>query len=207
MSQPAFLNLLHFKTINDNGTEKIVDNPEGINPNNRPTSKVSPGRMIQNPHKLNNPRRKDFYIGDKITDAAGNEKWVNRRPGEINDEIHSNLWQEDKKTIYDPRPPGYKVAPVSAFTAFTTTGEKTEVIKEHGYNVSTDNMLDGYKEGNMEFYVDGKKKLVSVTFPMSGYRGYDADEVYYVGRHLYVCEARNFKNGVAYQENNFSIFS
>ena len=67
-------------------------------------------------------------------------------------------------------------------------------------------MLDGYKEGNIEFYVDGKRKLVSVTFPLSGYRDYDAGEVYYVGGHLYVWEARNFKNGVAYQENNYSNF-
>lgn len=58
----------------------------------------------------------------------------------------------------------------------------------------------------MEFYVDGKRKLVSVTFPLSGYRDYDAGEVYFMGGHLYVWEARNFKNGVAYQENNYSNF-
>lgn len=89
---------------------------------------ASLGRMIQNPHKLNNPRRKGFYIGDKSTDASGNEILINSKPGEIDDEIHSNLWREDCKTIYDPCPPGYKVAPVSAFTAFTTTDWATEDI-------------------------------------------------------------------------------
>ncbi len=205
-TQPDFLNPLLFTITNIDGQEKIIDNPNGINPNDRLTSKVSLGRMIQNPHMLNNPRRKDFYIGDKSTDSSGNEIFINSRPGEINDEIHSNLWLDDKKTIYDPCPPGYKVAPFSAFTAFTTTDWATEGIAVHGYNVSQDNMLDGYKEGNMEFYVDGKRKLISVTFPLSGYRDYDAGEVYYVGEHLYVWEARNFKNGVEYQENNYSNF-
>ena len=205
-TQPDFLNPLLFTITYVDGKNKIIDNPDGINPNDRLTSKVSLGRMIQNPHMLNNPRRKDFYIGDKSTDASGNEILINSRPGEIDDEIHSNLWLDDKKTIYDPCPPGYKVAPLSAFTAFTTTDWATEGIAVHGYSVSQDNMLDGYKEGNMEFYVDGKRKLISVTFPLSGYRDYDAGEVYYVGEHLYVWEARNFKNGVEYQENNYSNF-
>lgn len=206
-SQPDFLNPSLFKKIIDeNGKNKIIDNPEGINPNNRLTSKVSLGRMIQNPHKLNNPRRKDFYIGDKQTDATGNDILVNSNPGVINDEIHSNLWLNDRKTIYDPCPPGYKVAPVSAFTAFSTTDWATEDIAVHGYNVSKDNMLNEYKEGNMEFYVDGKRKLISVIFPLSGYRDYDAGEVYFVGEHLYVWEAQNFKGGDAYQQNNYSNF-
>lgn len=205
-TQPDFLNPLLFTITYVDGKKKIIDNPNGINPNDRLTSKVSLGRMIQNPHMLNNPRRKDFYLGDKSTDASGNEILINSRPGVINDEIHSNLWLDDKKTIYDPCPPGYKVAPFSAFTAFTTTDWATEGIAVHGYNVSQDNMLDGYKEGNMEFYVDGKRKLISVTFPLLGYRDYDAGEVYYVGEHLYVWEARNFKNGVEYQENNYSDF-
>lgn len=205
-TQPDFLNPLLYKVIYENGKKKIIDNPDGVNPNNRLTSMASLGRMIQNPHKLNNPRRKGFYIGDKQTTESGNDTLVKSTPGDINDEIHSNLWREDCKTIYDPCPPGYKVAPVSAFTAFTTTDWATEDIAVHGYSVSQDNMLDGYKEGNMEFYVDGKRKLISVTFPLSGYRDYDAGEVYYVGEDLYVWEARNFKNGVAYQENNYSNF-
>lgn len=205
-SQPDFLNPSLFKIIYENGKKKIIDNPEGINPNNRLTSMVSLGRMIQNPYKLNNPRRKGFHIGDKITDASGNEILINSKPGEIDDEIHSNLWLDDRKTIYDPCPPGYKVAPVSAFTAFSTTDWATEDIAVHGYSVSKDNMLNGYKEGNMEFYVDGKRKLMSVTFPLSGYRDYDAGEVYYVGEHLYVWEAQNFKGGDTYQQNNYSNF-
>lgn len=205
-TQPDFLNPLLFITIVENGKKKIIDNPDGINPNDRKTSMVSLGRMIQNPHKLNNPRRKDFYIGDKSTDTNGNEILINNKPGEIDDEIYSNLWLEDKKTIYDPCPPGYKVAPVSAFTAFTTTDWATEDIATHGYNASQNNMLPNYKEGNMEFYIDGKRKLISVTFPLTGYRDYDAGEVYYVGEHLYVWEAQNFKNGSEYQQNNYSNF-
>lgn len=200
-TQPDFLNPSLFLISYVNGEKIYSDNPDGIDPNYRETSMVSLGRMIQNPHKLNNPRRKDFVpgklVGGKL--EGGNE-------GTINDEIHSNLWLDDKKTIYDPCPPGYKVAPVSAFTAFTTNGGYTSEIALHGYNVSQDNMLTKYKESNMEFYVDGKRKLISVTFPLSGYRDYDAGEVYHVGLHLYVWEARNFKNGVTYQENNYSNF-
>lgn len=200
-TQPDFLNPLLFNVIDVNGNVQITDNPGGINPNDRPTSKASLGRMIQNPQKLNNPRRKDFYIGDVV-----DGKLVNNKPGEIDDEIYSNLWLDDRKTIYDPCPPGYKVAPLSAFTAFTTTDWATEDIASHGYNASQSNMLAEYKEGNMEFYVDSRRKLMSVTFPLSGYRDYDAGEVYYVGEHLYVWEAQNFKNGTEYQQNNYSNF-
>lgn len=200
-TQPDFLNPLLFNVSTVNGEVKITDNPGGINPNDRPTSKASLGRMIQNPHKLNNPRRKGFYIGDIVNGAL-----VNNKPGDIDDEIYSNLWLDDRKTIYDPCPPGYKVAPLSAFTAFTTNDWATEDIASHGYNASPGNMLAEYKNGNMEFYVDGKRKLISVTFPLSGYRDYDAGEVYYVGDHLYVWEAQNFKNGTEYQQNNYSNF-
>ncbi|NPD92892.1 DUF4906 domain-containing protein [Xylanibacter muris] len=205
-TQPDFLNPSLFKTIKENGKDKIIDNPEGINPNDRLTSKESLHRMIQNPHKLNNPRRIDFYIGDKQTDTNGNEILVNGKEGFINDEIHSNLWLDDKKTVYDPCPPGYKVAPLSAFTAFTVTDGATKDSHLHGYNVSKDNMLAEYRDGNMEFYVDGKRKLISVTFPLSGYRDYDAGEVYYVGKHLYVWQAHNYINGDLYYANNNSNF-
>lgn len=200
-TQPDFLNPLLFTITDVDGKVQITDNPGGVNPNDRPTSKVSLGKMIQNPQKLNNPRRKGFYIGDVV-----DGKLVNNKPGEIDDEIYSNLWLDDRKTIYDPCPPGYKVAPLSAFTAFTTTDWATESIATHGYNASQGNMLAEYKEGNLEFYVDGKRKLISVTFPLSGYRDYDAGEVYFVGEHLYVWEAQNFKNGSAYQQNNYSNF-
>lgn len=199
-TQPDFLNPLLFNVTYENGEVKITDNPGGVNPNDRPTSKASLGKMIQNPQKLNNPRRKGFYIGDVVNGVL-----VNNKPGDIDDEIYSNLWLDDRKTIYDPCPPGYKVAPLSAFTAFTTTDWATESIATHGYNASQGNMLAEYKEGNMEFYVDGKRKLISVTFPLSGYRDYDAGEVYYVGEHLYVWEARNYV-GSEYQQNNYSNF-
>lgn len=202
-AQPDFLNPLLFeikKDANGNVVE-IIDNPGGIHPNDRKTSKESLGRMIQNPQKLNNPRRKGFQIGEII-----NGKLENNKPGDINDEIYSNLWLDDKKTVYDPCPPGYKVAPLSAFTAFTTTDWATGDIALFGYNASQDNMLAEYRAGNMEFYVDRKRKLTSVTFPLSGYRDYDAGEVYHVGKHLYVWEAQNYKGGGLYEQNNNSNF-
>lgn len=202
-TQPDFLNPSLFIKQADG---KITDNPNGVDPNKRQTSRESLGRMIQNPQKLNNPRRKDFSMGDKQTNPDGTEQFVGGNPGVINDEIYSNLWLDDRKTIYDPCPPGYKVAPVSAFTAFSASGTSTEDIAKHGYNVSENNMLAEYKQGNMEFYIDGQRKLISVTFPLSGYRDYDAGEVYYVNNHLYVWEAQNFKGGDTYQQNNNSNF-
>lgn len=210
---PDFLNPSLFITSYDaNGKKVISDNPDGINPNKRDTSIDAIGRMIRNPQKLNNPRFSGFVIGEKSTDKDGNEIWINNERGKIDDKIYSNLWLDDKKTIYDPCPSGYKVAPVLAFTAFTTTYWPTTGINQYGYSVSQDNMLPEYRNGNMEYYVNGKRKLISITFPLTGYRDFDAGQVYWVGEDLYVWQAHNFQSiseeqdEKDYEVNNYSNF-
>lgn len=59
------------------------------------------------------------------------------------------LWQQKKKTIYDPCPVGYKVAENLIWSGFTSTGQSTE-------NISELNVKGSYDNG-WEFYIDNSK--------------------------------------------------
>lgn len=78
------------------------------------------------------------------------------------------LWGE-KKTIYDPCPVGYKVAPRDVWTGFTTTGKDSKDISE--FNVS-----GGYSGGwNFIISPDGKTAWYPGSFLIYWSPYYDSD--------------------------------
>lgn len=54
----------------------------------------------------------------------------------------NDLWSEDEKTLYDPCPVGWRVAPARVWAEFTTTGDSSEEVTE--FNVD-----GGYEYGWM----------------------------------------------------------
>jgi hypothetical protein len=62
-------------------------------------------------------------------------------------DVNTLLWTDDTKTIYDPCPPGYKVAPKETWSSFTTTGA----------NVTNPSQINwtGYWDYGFYFIYDG----------------------------------------------------
>ena len=98
----------------------------------------------------------------------------------------SDLWlYNNAKTVYDPCPPGYEVGR-GVFTGFTTDGGN-QTSPGYWYDVLESNMETyyyGYETGDREkvrpingyvidVYTD-TRKLQSITFPITGYRDWDA---------------------------------
>lgn len=120
------------------------------------------------------------------------------------DNIFYNLWDnscwdgddEVVKTVYDPCPAGYHVSSLYTFSGFTDFGgsiaDGVEVggvtvdIKDRMYAATEDNMMPKdknntsdesykkYRDGIFEFYTN-KTKLISIGFPLNGYRDWDAN--------------------------------
>ena len=67
------------------------------------------------------------------------------------------------KTVYDPCPPGFHVAPTNAFTGFSTTGTNTSTSSQ--FNVS------GSFSAGWNFYTGKNKTGGTLFFPASGLRG------------------------------------
>lgn len=96
----------------------------------------------------------------------------------ITDDLCFNLWDSQNartntqadyqtvKSIYDPCPPGFKIAPPATFTFATTTGWAST-------DPTTWNMkYDAVQNGFMAYSHTGAH--VAVLFPLCGYRDYDA---------------------------------
>lgn len=68
------------------------------------------------------------------------------------------------KTVYDPCPPGFHVAPTNAFTGFSTTGQRTSTAAQ--FNV------EGSWDTGWHFYCNKNKDTGNGTifFPAPGYR-------------------------------------
>lgn len=143
--------------------------------------------LIQNPDKWQNgPRRSPGDWGNPY------------RPDDI---VFANLWDNSwplgvdqydfvMKTIYDPCPAGYHVSSLYTFSGFTAggnsithvAGDPEKDIDNHMYAATEDNMMPAdndpdylkYRDGIFEFYTN-TSKLISIGFPLNGYRDWDAD--------------------------------
>lgn len=156
--------------------------------------KYNPPRLYNEPNIFqNNTRRKNTV--DCLNMLVQNpDKWHNCsrqpvNPSEIHDGYtsgfystnvaYSDLWSiNGVKSVYDPCPAGYEVGDGAAFSGFTTTGI-TAYKGLHCNDVLETNMLEDFYEGApinsqvLEFYTD-PRKIQSISFPISGYRDYDA---------------------------------
>lgn len=147
----------------------------------------NPPRLYQEPDTFaNNAGRK--HTKDCLDVLVKNpDKWHNAPrwpdtetpPYKSINESPTDLWSNNgKKTVYDPCPPGYQVGDNTVFTGFTTLGKKA-MFPYDWYDVLESNMSDYYNKETvnsevLELYTD-PKKLQSITFPVSGYRDYDAN--------------------------------
>lgn len=130
--------------------------------------------LIRNPDKWQNGPRQ--HPGD----------WGN--PYKPKDNIFFNLWDNSwwssndvvMKTVYDPCPAGYHVSSIYTFSGFTdsggsiTDGEGGVDIATRMYAATEANMMQEseYKDKIFEFYTN-KTKLISLGFPLNGYRDWD----------------------------------
>ena len=94
------------------------------------------------------------------------------------------------KTVYDPCPPGFHVAPTNAFTGFTTTGQNAGSSASSQWNVS------GSFSAGWNFYTGKNKTGGTLFFPASGYRSHSSGALVSVSSNGY------FWAAVPYSTNN-----
>ena len=70
------------------------------------------------------------------------------------------------KTVYDPCPAGFTVAPTNAYTGFSTTGQNTSTSGEFNVN--------GAFAKGWNFYCGKNKTGATIFFPAAGYRNYSS---------------------------------
>lgn len=174
---------------NGNGTSKEWYDAEGIMHNSAPElmytgdddSRIlaykAIASLIQNPDKWQNGPREKVEDQFQSRDHVYFNLWDNRLGGGDDNVI---------KTIYDPCPVGFHVSPISTFTGFTDTGanigsnwDVNADITKGMYAAVEKNMMPisnendrQYITGIFEFYTN-KTKLISIGFPVNGYRDYD----------------------------------
>ena len=107
--------------------------------------------------------------------ASGNDWYYGGGPGadNRNNYLWGNVTGEASaavKTIYDPCPQGYRVAPLEAFTGFTATGATT--VKQSEMNVTGE-----YDEG---WHVNGTEGRAAF-FPSAGYLVFSSGIIYSSG--------------------------
>lgn len=86
------------------------------------------------------------------------------------DGTNKNFPVKTVKTIYDPCPAGYKVAPGDVFVGFTKDGGYVDIL-QNGLNDV--NVADGYDlSERIDFYFQGWKTGPSVRLPGAGYNGF-----------------------------------
>ncbi len=107
--------------------------------------------------------------------ASGNDWYYGGGPGaeNRNDYLWGNATGEASsavKTVYDPCPPGYRVAPLEAFTGFTSTG--STAVKQSEMNVSGE-----YDDG---WNVNGTEGRAAF-FPSAGYLVFSSGIIYSSG--------------------------
>ena len=82
--------------------------------------------------------------------------------------VHNERWTPKGKTIYDPCPAGYTVAPADVFKALTTTGKKSYDTAE--WNVeNTDCFALGANNYGYYMYTQPNKQGDKIWLPYSGY--------------------------------------
>ena len=84
------------------------------------------------------------------------------------------------KTVYDPCPPGFHVAPTNAFTGFSTTGTNTSTRSQFNVSKDWDNSNPGWY-----FYTHKTNKTATIFFPASGCRNYSSGVLSNVGSYGY----------------------
>lgn len=103
---------------------------------------------IQNPTKCLYPRSAGDWSSSEIS--------------------HNERWTPKGKTIYDPCPAGYTVAPADVFKALTTTGKKSSNTSE--WNVeNTDCFALGNNNYGYYMYTQPNKQGGKIWLPYSGY--------------------------------------
>lgn len=122
----------------------------------------------------------------------------------ITDDMFMNLWNSSNagtnngdhifttKTVYDPCPPGFKVAPPCTFTGMTATGWgiENDMSKWSG-------TWDYEQKGFMA--KSTADHLLTVLFPTCGYMDYDdfSTRLYNRGTHSYIWTAGSFNHSCA----------
>lgn len=99
-----------------------------------------------------------FYLNESIqnptTYVYGNNKWL------VENEWSRQLWSKEKKTIYDPCPPGYRIPTVNVWDGF----RKNTETADRWTNINAQSFDRGF-----DFYYDGSN---TSYYPMSGYIDY-----------------------------------
>lgn len=147
---------------------RLYNEPESFSDNKyRKHTKDCLDVLVKNPDKWHNAPRQPKYTGGDITDFYSTN------------ESFEDLWSiGGSKTVYDPCPAGYQVGDNSVFTGFTTHGKNAKFPYDW-YDVLESNMISDYYTGSsinrqvLELYTD-TRKVQSITFPVTGYRDYDA---------------------------------
>ena len=93
---------------------------------------------------------------------------------------NSNPAPTPRKSIYDPCPPGYRVAPRDTWTGFTSTGGNTRTVSQ--FNVSDS---DFFVNKGWNFFLDGGQTSTT-WYPAAGCRAnYSGSFVFYGSKGLY----------------------
>lgn len=156
----------------------LYNNPDVFQYNvNRKNTVDCISMLVQNPDKWHNCTRQP---------VDESERPNGYKSGFVSSNvIYEDLWLiNGVKSVYDPCPAGYEVGDGSAFSGFTYKGNNA-YIGAYGFDVLEVNMPTTYYGGEeainsqvLEFYTDFRK-IQSITFPISGYRDYDAKGAVY----------------------------
>lgn len=148
----------------------------------------NPPRIFIEPDTFMNNIGKKHSIDCQALLVKNPDKWHNapRWPDPTNppyksiNKSYSDLWSiNGEKTVYDPCPRGYQVGDSTVFTGFTTHGlaamfprDWLDVLEEYLPSDFYDKTLSVNRQV-LVLYTD-TRKIESITFPVSGYRDYDA---------------------------------
>ena len=131
------------------------------------------------PASIKNPN--SFFKNSKTNNWCGGDYGTSQRFWNASvTGVNGLTDQRVVKTIYDPCPVGFAVAPSGAFTGFTTTAANSDAVSE--FNVSG-SWQDGYY-----FYTNGKGSE-TIFFPALGFRAHDTGKVTSVGIRCFVWAA------------------
>ena len=120
------------------------------------TGTATTGMNIQHPTIF-------YNVSSKPNVCEANNLWSANNP--LQNVAYNKIDEPVIKTVYDPCPPGFHVAPTNAFTGFTTTGMNTSARSQFNVSKNWDNNNPGWY-----FYTHKSNKTATIFFSASGYR-------------------------------------
>lgn len=127
-------------------------------------------RRISIEESISNP-----MLTHSVGGWSGSDSWMNP--------FISQAWSEERKTIYDPCPVGYKVATNAIWAGFTTTSQKSDKPKEF-------NVLGSFNSG-WNFYID-ETRTTTAWYP--AHYVYWPSGKYIQQQAVHICWSVNKKN-------------